>query len=70
MADLFSPYRLKDVELRNRIAVPPMCQYKAIDGLANDWHTAHYAALARGGSGLVVVEATAVARLELSGRYQ
>ncbi|WP_334108606.1 NADH:flavin oxidoreductase/NADH oxidase [Methylobacillus sp.] len=61
MADLFSSYRLKDVELRNRIAVPPMCQYKAIDGLANDWHTAHYAALARGGSGLVVVEATAVA---------
>lgn len=61
MADLFSPYHLKDVALRNRIVVPPMCQYTAIDGLANDWHTAHYAALARGGSGLVVVEATAVA---------
>ncbi|MCB5191149.1 NADH:flavin oxidoreductase/NADH oxidase [Methylobacillus arboreus] len=61
MADLFSSYKLKDVELRNRIAVPPMCQYMATDGLANDWHKAHYATLARGGSGLVVVEATAVA---------
>lgn len=61
MADLFSPYKLKDVELRNRIAVPPMCQYMATNGLANDWHRAHYASLARGGSGLVIVEATAVA---------
>lgn len=61
MADLFSSYRLKDVELRNRIAIPPMCQYMAIDGVANDWHKAHYATLARGGSGLVIVEATAVA---------
>lgn len=61
MADLFSSYQLKDVELKNRIAVPPMCQYMATDGLANDWHQAHYASLARGGSGLVIVEATAVA---------
>lgn len=60
MTDLFSPYALKDVKLRNRIAVPPMCQYSAVDGLANDWHHVHYASLARGGSGLVVVEATAV----------
>lgn len=61
MADLFSSYTLKDVTLRNRIAVPPMCQYMAEDGLAIDWHTAHYATLARGGSGLVIVEATGVA---------
>ncbi len=61
MPDLFSPYRLKDIELRNRIAVPPMCQYRAMNGLANDWHRVHYPTLARGGSGLVVVEATAVA---------
>lgn len=60
MADLFTPFQLKSVTLRNRIAVPPMCQYTAEDGLANDWHQAHYASLARGGSGLVVVEATAV----------
>ncbi len=61
MSDLFSPFKIKGLTLRNRIAVPPMCQYTATDGLANDWHRAHYAALARGGSGLVIVEATAVA---------
>ncbi|WP_367873529.1 NADH:flavin oxidoreductase/NADH oxidase [Luteolibacter sp. Populi] len=60
MSDLFSPFQLKDVKLRNRIAIPPMCQYMADDGLANDWHQVHYATLARGGSSLVVVEATAV----------
>ncbi|NSL55696.1 NADH:flavin oxidoreductase/NADH oxidase [Uliginosibacterium aquaticum] len=60
MSALFSPFQLKDVTLRNRIAVPPMCQYSASDGLANDWHLAHYTGLARGGAGLVIVEATAV----------
>ncbi|MDC6133451.1 NADH:flavin oxidoreductase/NADH oxidase, partial [Burkholderia gladioli] len=60
MTALFTPFRLKDVELRNRIAVPPMCQYSAIDGFVNDWHLAHYTSLARGGAGLVIVEATAV----------
>ncbi|MBI6953900.1 NADH:flavin oxidoreductase/NADH oxidase [Pseudomonas sp. CCOS 191] len=60
MAALFEPYNLKDVTLRNRIAIPPMCQYMAEDGLINDWHQVHYAGLARGGAGLVVVEATAV----------
>ncbi len=60
MKDLFSPYQLKDVTLKNRIAIPPMCQYMAEDGLANNWHKVHYTSLARGGSGLVIVEATAV----------
>lgn len=60
MADLFSSFKLKDISLKNRIAIPPMCQYMADDGLVNDWHKAHYATLARGGSGLVIVEATAV----------
>ncbi len=60
MAALFSPFTLKDITLRNRIAVPPMCQYSAVDGVTNDWHWAHYAGLARGGAGLVIVEATAV----------
>jgi 2,4-dienoyl-CoA reductase-like NADH-dependent reductase (Old Yellow Enzyme family) len=60
MSALFSAYKLKSVELRNRIAVPPMCQYSAVDGLANDWHLVHYAGLARGGAGLVIVEATGV----------
>lgn len=61
MSALFQPYRLKDVTLRNRVAVPPMCQYSATDGLANDWHHAHLAGMARGGAGLVIVEATGVA---------
>ena len=43
-----------------RIAVPPMCQYSAVDGFTTDWHLSHYAGLARGGAGLVIVEATAV----------
>jgi len=60
MAALFMPFKLKDVTLRNRIAIPPMCQYMARDGYVNDWHQVHYAGLARGGAGLVIVEATAV----------
>ena len=60
MSALFAPFKLKDIELRNRIAVPPMCQYSAQDGVPNDWHQAHYTAMARGGPGLVIVEATAV----------
>ena len=60
MTALFSPFTLKSLTLRNRIAVPPMCQYSAVDGVTNDWHRAHYASIARGGAGLVIVEATAV----------
>jgi 2,4-dienoyl-CoA reductase-like NADH-dependent reductase (Old Yellow Enzyme family) len=60
MSALFSPFSLKDVTLRNRIAVPPMCQYMAEDGFITDWHLAHYTSLARGGAGLVIVEATGV----------
>ncbi len=60
MTAIFSQFKLKDVTLRNRIVVPPMCQYSAIDGLTNNWHLAHYSELARGGAGLVIVEATGV----------
>jgi hypothetical protein len=60
MSALFEPFTLKDVTLRNRIAIPPMCQYMADNGVINDWHHVHLAGLARGGAGLVVVEATAV----------
>jgi 2,4-dienoyl-CoA reductase-like NADH-dependent reductase (Old Yellow Enzyme family) len=60
MSALFTPFKLKDISLRNRIAVPPMCQYSATDGLTNEWHWNHYASIARGGAGLVIVEATAV----------
>ena len=60
MAALFEPFKLKQISLRNRIAVPPMCQYMAEEGRVNDWHLSHYASMARGGAGLVIVEATAV----------
>lgn len=60
MPGLCDSYTLKQVTLRNRIAASPMCQYNARDGLVTDWHVPHYTALARGGAGLVVVEATAV----------
>jgi 2,4-dienoyl-CoA reductase-like NADH-dependent reductase (Old Yellow Enzyme family) len=61
MSALFQPFKLKGITLRNRIAVPPMCQYMAENGLANEWHLSHYASIARGGASLVIVEATAVA---------
>lgn len=60
MPTLFDPFSLNGITLRNRIAVAPMCQYSAEHGVANDWHRAHYTGLARGGVGLVTVEATAV----------
>jgi len=60
MSSLFTPIRLRDVVLRNRIGVSPMCQYSSIDGFANDWHLVHLGGLAVGGAGLVLSEATAV----------
>ena len=60
MAGLFDEFRLKDVVLRNRIAVSPMCQYSSDNGFPNDWHFVHLGSRAVGGAGLVVVEATAV----------
>jgi 2,4-dienoyl-CoA reductase-like NADH-dependent reductase (Old Yellow Enzyme family) len=60
MPHLFDSFTLKARTLHNRVAASPMCQYMATDGLVSDWHLSHYAALARGGVGLVVVEATAV----------
>jgi 2,4-dienoyl-CoA reductase-like NADH-dependent reductase (Old Yellow Enzyme family) len=60
VADLFSELQLKGVTLRNRIAMSPMCQYSAVDGLAGDWHLMNLGARAAGGAGLIVAEATAV----------
>src|SRR5450432_3286690 len=59
---LFSPFRLADLDLANRIVVSPMCQYSADDGCANDWHLMHLGMLANSGAALVVVEATHVER--------
>lgn len=58
--NLLSPLTIRGITLRNRIAMPPMCQYSAEDGQANDWHLVHYGSRAAGGVGLVIVEATAV----------
>ncbi|HMK69787.1 MAG TPA: NADH:flavin oxidoreductase/NADH oxidase [Xanthobacteraceae bacterium] len=60
---LFSPLRLADLTLANRIVVSPMCQYSADDGVASDWHVTHLGMLANSGAGLLVVEATHVERL-------
>ncbi len=57
---LFSPLRLRGVELRNRVGVSPMCQYSSVDGFASDWHVVHLGSRAVGGAGLVLTEATAV----------
>ena len=58
---LFSPFTLRGVTAKNRIVVSPMCQYSAIDGVANDWHLVHLGKFAQGGAAIVMVEATAVA---------
>lgn len=60
MAHLFEPLRLRDLTLRNRVAMSPMCTYRADDGRAGDWHLVHLGARAVGGVGLAIVEATAV----------
>lgn len=57
---LFSPLRLREVELRNRIVVSPMCQYSSVDGFANDWHLVHLGSRAVGGASLIISEAAAV----------
>ncbi len=62
MVALFSPIRLADLTLANRIVVAPMCQYSADDGCAGDWHLTHLGMLANSGAGLVVVEMTDVER--------
>lgn len=59
---LFEPLDLRGLHIRNRIWVPPMCQYSAADdGVATPWHLVHYGSLARGGAGAVILEATAIA---------
>ncbi|ALK97317.1 oxidoreductase [Massilia sp. WF1] len=60
--DLLSPLTLRGLTMRNRIAMAPMCQYSAEEGMANDWHLVHLGSRAVGGAGLVIVEATGVTR--------
>jgi 2,4-dienoyl-CoA reductase-like NADH-dependent reductase (Old Yellow Enzyme family) len=60
MSKLFSPLVIKNITLRNRIVMSPMCQYSSIDGFTNDWHMVHLGSRASGGTGLIIAEATAV----------
>ena len=55
---MFVPFKLRDMELANRIVVSPMAQYKAVEGCPTDWHFVHYAERAKGGAGLVYTEMT------------
>lgn len=60
MSQLFTPYTIGNLHLPNRIVIPPMCQYSAVEGNATDWHTIHYGNLSHSGAGLLIIEATAV----------
>ncbi len=57
---MFAPFKLRGMELKNRVVVSPMAQYKAIDGCPTDWHLVHYCERAKGGAGLVYIEMTCV----------
>jgi len=59
-APMFAPYKMRDMELANRIVVSPMAQYKAVNGCPADWHLIHYGERAKGGAGLVYTEMTCV----------
>jgi 2,4-dienoyl-CoA reductase-like NADH-dependent reductase (Old Yellow Enzyme family) len=60
MALLFEPVKIRDIKLKNRIVVSPMCQYSGVDGFANNWHLVHLGTRAIGGAALVFTEATSV----------
>lgn len=60
--DLLSSLKIRNVKLKNRIVMSPMCQYSAVDGFANDWHLVHLGSRAAGGAALIFVEATAVVK--------
>ncbi|MDC1072009.1 NADH:flavin oxidoreductase/NADH oxidase [Gammaproteobacteria bacterium] len=59
---LFSPIKIRDLTITNRVVISPMCQYSAGDGMANDWHLVHLGKFAQGGAGIVFTEAAAVQR--------
>lgn len=56
----FTPFKLRDMVLENRIVMSPMEQYSANEGMVNDWHLMHYGSRATGGLGLILTEATAI----------
>jgi 2,4-dienoyl-CoA reductase-like NADH-dependent reductase (Old Yellow Enzyme family) len=62
MDHIFTPFQLKGLTLKNRVVMPPMCQYSVEnkDGIATDWHFMHYVSRAIGGAGLIIIEMTDV----------
>ncbi|WP_310550442.1 NADH:flavin oxidoreductase/NADH oxidase [Paenibacillus glufosinatiresistens] len=62
MAQLFTPYEIKNLKLKNRVVMPPMCQYSVVaeDGIPNDWHYVHYVSRAVGGTGLLIAEMSGI----------
>ncbi|SES12745.1 2,4-dienoyl-CoA reductase [Gracilibacillus ureilyticus] len=60
MDQLFSPFQIKNLNLKNRVVMPPMCQYSVTeqDGTPNDWHYTHYVSRAVGGTAFIIVEMT------------
>lgn len=62
MTDIFAPFKLRQIEYKNRFVMSPMCMYSAVnsDGKATEWHNTHYISRAIGGFGLIMQEATAV----------
>lgn len=59
-SQLFTPFKIRNLELENRITIAPMCTYSAVDGCMTDWHLIHLGQLALSGAGLLTIEATAV----------
>lgn len=57
----FQPFRLRDMKLKNRLVMSPMCTYSAKDGVPTDFHLVHYGTRAMGGAGLIFTEMTCVA---------
>ena len=56
----FTKFKIRNLELPNRIVMSPMGQYSAENGLVNDWHLVHYGSRATGGIGLIIAEMTAI----------
>lgn len=59
-APIFTPFKLREMDLHNRVVVSPMCQYSATDGTVDDWHLVHLGSRAIGGAALVITEMTDV----------
>ena len=60
MTHLFSPLKIKQQTLKNRVVVSPMQQYSSLDGFSNEWHLVHYGSRAVGGAGLIITESAVV----------